>query len=128
MPPVLRLVLTADASQAKRLRNELRAWLREARINGATGHDITLAVDEAFVNAVEHPVDRSSREITVSGDVRSGRLVVRIADQGRWQASMDPDRPHYGRRLMNELMDRIEIERRRGGTTITLHKNIGPVS
>jgi anti-sigma regulatory factor (Ser/Thr protein kinase) len=122
--PALRLILTADASQAKRLRNELRAWLRDARINGATGHDVTLAVDEAFINAVEHPVDRSSREITVSGEVRSGRLVVRIADRGRWQASVDPDRPHYGRKLMDKLMDRVEIERHRGGTTITLHKII----
>ena len=54
----LELELRADPSEAKRLRNELHAWLLEAGINGSTGYDIAAAATEAFINAIEHPAQR----------------------------------------------------------------------
>jgi anti-sigma regulatory factor (Ser/Thr protein kinase) len=122
----LHLTLSADPSEATKLRNELRGWMSEAGINGPTGHDVVLAVDEAFSNAIQHPINRASQEITISGDIFEQRLIVRIADKGRWQTSVDPTRAHYGHHLMDKLMDRVEIDQHHTGTIVTLHETMFP--
>jgi anti-sigma regulatory factor (Ser/Thr protein kinase) len=69
MAETLHLALSADPSEAKRLRNQLHAWLLGAGINGSTGAEMVLAANEAFVNAVEHPRHRRSGEIVIRGHV-----------------------------------------------------------
>ncbi len=118
----LLLRLRANASEARRLRDELHAWLRSAGINGSTGAEIAVAVNEAFLNAVEHPLQRRSDEIVVRGGVFARHVVVHVHDEGEWQEEVDPSREHYGQQLMAVLMDRVHVERTRGGTTVTLRK------
>ena len=72
----LELELRADPSEAKRLRNELHAWLLEAGINGSTGYDIAAAATEAFINAIEHPAQRVSHQVNVRGQIDADRTVV----------------------------------------------------
>jgi anti-sigma regulatory factor (Ser/Thr protein kinase) len=120
----LDLVLPSNPSEAKRLRNELHAWLLAAGINGATGHDITTATNEAFANAVEHPLHRRSNEIRISGHITSKGVVITIRDDGDWQPIQDDGRHHYGYSLINNLMDTIDVARTRNGTIVTLRKTV----
>jgi anti-sigma regulatory factor (Ser/Thr protein kinase) len=120
----LHLVLHGDASAGRVLREEVRQWLAGARVNGATGEAIVSAVSEAFTNAVEHPVERTSDDVAVDGQIESNEVVLRVRDDGRWQHNMDPARGHYGFRLMEALMDSVVIDRADGGTLVTLRRAI----
>jgi anti-sigma regulatory factor (Ser/Thr protein kinase) len=124
MAQTLHLSLSAHPSEAKRLRNELHAWLLEAGINGSTGGEIVLAANEAFVNAVEHPRHRRSREIAIRGQVAEGRVVVSVSDDGRWQEDVDPSRDHFGQLLMWELMSIVRVRRGDAGTTVVLTRRL----
>jgi anti-sigma regulatory factor (Ser/Thr protein kinase) len=124
MTRALNLRLSGDPSEARKLRNELHRWLLDAGINGRLGHDIVLAADEAFSNAIQHPINRVSRDITISAEIHNKDLTVRIADQGQWQTSADPNRAHYGQQLMHQLMDSVEIDQHHTGTTVILHKTV----
>lgn len=124
MAQTLQFELSADPSEAKRLRNQLRAWLLKAGINGSIGAEIVLAANEAFVNAVEHPCHRRSGEIVIRGQVDEGQVVVWISDDGRWQEVADPSRDHYGQLLMEELMSIVRVQRSGAGTTVVLTRDL----
>jgi anti-sigma regulatory factor (Ser/Thr protein kinase) len=94
------------------------------RINGSTGSEITSAVTEAFINAVEHPRDRAAEQIAVEGSLRGRSVVFRVRDQGRWNDTVDDTRGHYGYRLMEALMDSVDVERGVAGTVVTLRRKI----
>lgn len=120
----LHLVLRSDASLAKKLRNAVRAWLARAGINGGASTEITYAVNEAFVNAVEHPRDRATDQVDVEGVVSSSDVVVRVRDDGTWNEDLDPDRRHFGLGVVMALMDSIEIERGASGSIVTLRRTL----
>jgi anti-sigma regulatory factor (Ser/Thr protein kinase) len=117
-------VVVDDASAGRRLRADLTRWLHAAGVNGTTGYEIVSAVSEAYANAVEHPVDRASRQVAIEGEFRGHEVVFRVSDQGRWDETRDPSRGHYGYRLMEAQMDSVEVERSRSGTVVTLRRTV----
>ena len=117
-------VVADDPSAGGRLRAELKAWLLAAGADGMVGDEIVSAVTEAFINAVEHPVDRAGKEIVVEGDVSGREVVFSVRDRGRWNPTVDPARDHYGYRLMAAQMDSVEVERGGSGTVVTLRRII----
>ena len=117
-------VVADDQSAGARLRIDLKKWLLGAGINGTTGDAIVSAVTEAFINAVEHPVDRSSGQVAVEGEVSGPEVVFRVRDQGRWNETVDLTRDHYGYRLMKAQMDSVEVERGGSGTVVTLRRTL----
>lgn len=123
MPRRLHLTF-GHAWDAKQLRNELRAWLREAGINGTIAIDIVLSANEPFINAVEHPTDKASNAIEVIGDIADNELVLRIRDHGRWQPTQDPSQNHYGHDLIRHLMTDTAVQPTPSGTTITLRRTL----
>ena len=120
MARTLRLSLVSERHEARKLRKELRRWLLEAGINGSTVAEIMLAANEAFINAVEHPLQRRSGQIEISGRVGDGHVVIRVGDDGRWQDYADRSRDHYGQLLMEALMSSVRVQRRETGTTVVL--------
>jgi len=119
----LELELTADPSQAKRLRNELHHWLLQGGINSSTGHDIILATVEAFANAVKHPVARATACIHIHGELQPDAVTLQIEDDGHWR---QPDRTRdtggFGLALMKSLMTDVHIEHSRDRTRVVLHR------
>ncbi len=120
----LQLTLSGEASDAKRLRNDVRAWLLDAGINGTTGNDIVLAANEAFINAVEHPTDKTQDTIEVSGEIGTHDVVLRIRDHGQWQHHTDPARGHYGHDLIRRIMTETTIQPLATGTVVTLRRTL----
>src|SRR5690242_8147634 len=121
----LDLDLTAEPSEAKRLRNELRRWLLQAGINGTTGDDITLSAVEAFANSVKHPVDRATGEIHVHGLVGSNAVTLIIEDDGHWRKP-DPTQNSagFGLALMKSFMTSVRIDRAERGTRVVLRRTL----
>ena len=119
-----RLTLSAEPSAAKRLRNELHAWLLANGINGTTGRDLILAATEAFGNAVKHPVARATDTVQVEGELVEGTVVLTIRDDGRWLEKRDKEEGHYGYTLMEALVDAVQVSHGAGGTAITLRRAV----
>lgn len=117
-------VVNADPASGRRLRVELKEWLLAAGVNGRIGPEIVSAVTEAFINAVEHPLERAGAQIAIDGEISGKEVVFHVRDQGRWNETVDPHRGHYGYRLMKAQMDSVEVERGASGTRVTLRRSI----
>jgi anti-sigma regulatory factor (Ser/Thr protein kinase) len=74
-----RLVLGTAPDEAKRLRNELHAWLLHVGIAGATRHDIAVAAHESFLNAVNHHLDDPDVNIYVEGEITDTDVIVTVS-------------------------------------------------
>ena len=121
----LELALSTDPTEAKRLRNELHRWLLSAGINGATGHDITLAAVEAFANAARHPLERRSDHVAVHGRLSEGAVTLVVEDDGHWrQPDRATDTGGFGLALMKSFMTSVHIERQPTGTYVTLRRDL----
>jgi anti-sigma regulatory factor (Ser/Thr protein kinase) len=118
------LAVADDPSAGGRLRAELREWLLAKGVNGVVGDEIVSAVTEAFINAVEHPVDRASGRVAVEGEFSGREVMFRVRDQGRWNETVDRTRDHYGYRLMEAQMDSVHVQRGGSGTVVTLRRTI----
>jgi anti-sigma regulatory factor (Ser/Thr protein kinase) len=99
--------------------------LLEAGVNGTTGDDLLMAATEAFINAVEHPVERASDRIVVRGEIDADRRVAfEIEDDGRWQPHADQARDHFGFLLMRAGVDSVDVARSDAGTIVTLIRRV----
>ena len=119
-----KFLVVGEPAEAVRLRVELRKWLDAAAITGLMRAEITSSVSEAFINAVEHPVDRAGAEITVEGEIDRREVEICVRDRGRWNERVDPTRDHNGLRLMEAQMDSVEVERTAEGTAVTLRRTV----
>ena len=128
MPRPFKLSLTSEPSEAKKLHNELQAWLLEFGINGAIGHDILLATNEAFLNAIEDSQEHVTRLIAISAQVAERDVVIHLhrpAQQRRPQVDASPGR--HSQSLLTALMNNVRIDRHQNGTSITLRKTLDRV-
>jgi anti-sigma regulatory factor (Ser/Thr protein kinase) len=125
VPASFEVELRSDVSEAKRLREELAAWLDDADINGSDRYEIVSAVSEAFLNAIEHPFERASERISVSGRIDDNRVVfVEVADDGQWKPIRDSGRAHLGYALMCAAVDSVQTINTDQGTTVRLRHRI----
>ena len=95
--------------------------------------EIKMAVIEACINAFEHSQSDSGR-IDINFHISDEELAITISDQGqgfdieerRDEVSRNREagesRRGWGLRIIEELMDRVEIESGATGTTLTLVK------
>ena len=114
----------AEADALGGLRHLLRRWL--ARYGGTQDevYDITVAVQEAAANAVEHAYAPGQAAFTVDAEHEGGEVVITVADRGQWR---EPRGAHRGRGLplMRELMDAVDVRNDSDGTAVVLRRNLG---
>jgi hypothetical protein len=88
-------------------------------------HDILVAATEAFTNAVTHARQPHSIAVHVEARSNQGAVEIVVRDHGGWQ-----DQPStgggLGLHLMHALMDTVEIETSRAGTTVRLRRLLDP--
>ncbi len=120
-----RYTLTPEAEVLGAMRRHLRRWLQETGANQAETAEITMAVNEAMQNAIEHGNAYAVAPITVALDLRTDDVVVVVRDLGHdGSRSPDPDRGR-GIQLMNALMDdaRVDLGGPMGGA-VTLRRRL----
>jgi anti-sigma regulatory factor (Ser/Thr protein kinase) len=118
------LTLPAESRSLAALRRVLGRWLKSAGAGETEIYEILVAVGEASANAIAHayPAGDASFEVAASRDGPRVEIVVR--DFGRWRAARGAER-HRGLTLMEQLMDQVEIDKGRGGTTVVLRRELG---
>ena len=117
----LTLSLPAEPEALITARRALRNWLAEVGVDPEALYDITLATGEACTNAIEHAY--APGEATFDLEAFRGRddVLVLVRDYGSWR----PPRGHNrgrGLKLMETLMDSVNVRREQAGTTVELRR------
>jgi anti-sigma regulatory factor (Ser/Thr protein kinase) len=126
-PSHLSIGLPARPEALRRLRQELRAWLGHIGVPGDEIAAITLACNEACTNAIEHPIAPRTELVQIEADVVDGLLAIVVRDSGRWRTpDSRPERERgFGLRLIQDLMDVVEVHRASDGTEVRMSRRIG---
>jgi serine phosphatase RsbU (regulator of sigma subunit)/anti-sigma regulatory factor (Ser/Thr protein kinase) len=125
-PPRLELELPAEPGSVGIVRRRLERWL----IDSGDGRDdvfaIKLAVSEACANAIEHaygPGDGHTVAVLAEREERG--LAIEIRDRGRWRSPRG-DARGLGLRIIERVMDTMEVRRAPEGTVVSMSKRPGP--
>jgi serine phosphatase RsbU (regulator of sigma subunit)/anti-sigma regulatory factor (Ser/Thr protein kinase) len=124
LPEELRTRWPADADALGTMRPLLRRWLRRWGADPEEVYDITVAVQEASANAVEHAYGPGRATFEVHASYADGTVTFVIRDRGRWRA---PRGTHRGRGLpmMRALMESVDVSQDEQGTVVVLRRTLG---
>ena len=117
----------ADADALGGLRHLLRRWLA---VHGASEneiYDITVAVQEAAANAVEHAYAPGTAAFSVDAHNEEGAIVVTVTDRGRWREARGQNRGR-GFPLMRGLMESVDVQPADHGTSVILRRTLEAAS
>jgi anti-sigma regulatory factor (Ser/Thr protein kinase) len=120
--PRLHLALPADPDELSVIRHTLERWLESANVTERDAYRITLATNEACMNAIEHARGRTDFEVdaAISGD----DVDVTVRDQGRWRSPRPSGVGGRGLDMMRELMDAVEVTPADGGTLVHMRRSV----
>jgi serine phosphatase RsbU (regulator of sigma subunit)/anti-sigma regulatory factor (Ser/Thr protein kinase) len=119
----VQLSLTAEARSLATLRRVLGRWLKRTGAGETEIYETLVAVGEACANAIAHayPAGEALFEVEASRD--GEELEITVRDHGRWRPARGEER-RRGLTLMEQLMERVEIDKRESGTTVVLRRPI----
>lgn len=126
-PAPLNITVAGEAASLAVVRRKLRAWLSTTGADDELCADILLAVGEAATNAAEHAPDGSGRpvQITVQAHLIGDTLRFRVSDNGSWKTPVASDcHRGHGIRLMNALVDGVDVTTTAEGTTVEMLKGL----
>ena len=122
--PSFHRIIERDPGALAPARAALRTWLDVHQVPEGIVEELILASSEALANAVEHAHPTPEGSIEFDGWIDGARVVVHVADDGRW-SERDPD-PVRGNGLliMRTLMDEVVVDREADGTRIELIRSL----
>ena len=124
IPAELHAELPADPAVLSRLRRLVRRWLRERGASDQLVTEITLAVNEACANAIEHAYSPSPATFEVHTSVTGGEVMIVVRDSGRWRAPRGEDRGR-GLTVIETAMDEVEVNPTGDGTEVVMRRRLG---
>jgi anti-sigma regulatory factor (Ser/Thr protein kinase) len=119
----LALTLPAEPEALITARRALRNWLNEVGADADALYDITLATGEACTNAIEHAYAPGEATFDIEATCSAGEVRVRVRDHGQWRAPRGRNRGR-GLKLMETLMDEVNVRRGPSGTTVELLRRL----
>ncbi len=123
VPAELELRLPAEPRVLSEVRRTLRRWLYE---QGATSQDlseVTIAVNEACTNAIEHAYSPAPATFELEARKSADELTVVVRDTGTWRS---PRGEHRGRglKIIETAMDEVELNRSAQGTELVMRRRL----
>jgi PAS domain S-box-containing protein len=123
---VARLRLSPDPDALVSLRRLTARWLREAGAEADETHDLVMAANEAWQNALEHGTQFARATVGVDLEVdRHHEVTITVRDPGPpsrlSRPASDPDRGR-GVELMRALADEVTLELAPHGSTVRLRR------
>jgi anti-sigma regulatory factor (Ser/Thr protein kinase) len=125
VPAVLELDMAAHPTTLAPLRQALRRWLREQAVEREVATEITIAVNEACANTIEHAYGPSRGRFTVRAERRNGCIEVTVRDQGRWRPPRGENRGR-GLKIIDAAMDEVSMRAGSTGTAVTMRRMLKP--
>jgi anti-sigma regulatory factor (Ser/Thr protein kinase) len=126
-PPRERLTGTwpADRRVLAGIRQLLRRWLRFQGANPDEVYDLTVAVQEACANAIEHAYRPGAQSFALDASANSGHVRIVVRDHGRWREPRGGRGRGRGLVLMRALTDVTEVLDGEEGTEVVLERSLG---
>ena len=103
---------------------ELRSWLESTHASRDEVAAIVLASWEACANALEHPIAPVTAEISIDATADCGTVCVAVKDSGLWLQRLPRTERGLGLKLINGLMDKVEITRNGAGTVVLMSRRL----
>jgi serine phosphatase RsbU (regulator of sigma subunit)/anti-sigma regulatory factor (Ser/Thr protein kinase) len=121
----LHLDVPADANELALVRHSLSRWLDAADVDERDAYRVTLAANEACMNAIEHAFAPSDERLEVDARIQNGGVDVRVRDHGHWR-ERERGNGSGGRGLafMRSLMDQVEVTPGASGTTVRMRREV----
>ncbi len=121
IPSELDLGPAADPRVLADVRQTLRRWLRDQDADDNETMEITLAVNEACANAIEHAYSPAPARFRLHASCDDRTVSVVVSDYGSWRPPRGDDRGR-GLTIMEAAMDTVEVDVGDGGTRITMRR------
>ncbi len=118
------LRLPADPAALAQLRRRMSRFLQSAGASRDEEFEITLAVSEAAMNAIEHAYGTAEAEFELKARVAGGEFTAEVRDHGRWRAPREGDRGR-GLTIMHDLMQDVAVSPEPNGTTVRMRRRVG---
>jgi anti-sigma regulatory factor (Ser/Thr protein kinase)/putative methionine-R-sulfoxide reductase with GAF domain len=125
VPSELHFELAAEPTTLASVRRALRRWLRDRGADDGQITEITLAVNEACANAIEHAYAPSPANFELDAVMAGDGVVITIRDAGSWRAPRGEDRGR-GLTIIETAMDAVDVNTTANGTEIVMRRRIGP--
>jgi len=124
LPDPMRVTLPADRDSAPLFRRLLSRWLEDKGAGQWDSDAVLLAAAEACSNAIEHayPPDQRAFDVEVAGG-DDDDVAVTVRDYGSWRPPRGTNRGR-GIKMMEALVDSVEIDRRDDGTTVKIRHQL----
>jgi anti-sigma regulatory factor (Ser/Thr protein kinase) len=123
IPAELELTLSADPRVLAEVRRTLRRWLYERGAGAEDMSEVTIAVNEACTNAIEHAYSPAPAAFELTARTDDGDLTVVVRDTGTWRT---PRGQHRGRglKIIEAAMDDVELNRSATGTELVMRRRL----
>jgi anti-sigma regulatory factor (Ser/Thr protein kinase) len=119
----IELEVRGDPGALRAFRATTRRWIASASSDRDEVDDVTMAVNEAVQNAIEHGHRRRRTPVAVVLQRDGADLALTVRDSGRWMDNSPGDRGR-GLELMRALVDDVDVSTARGGTTVVLRRRL----
>ena len=123
LPAELSMRLPADPRVLADVRRVLRRWLRNRGAGDQDTARITLSVNEACTNAIEHAYSPAPADFDLRASATDGDVTIVVSDAGRWRTARGPNRGH-GLAMIDGAMDEVEINSGVTGTEVVMRKRV----
>jgi GAF domain-containing protein/anti-sigma regulatory factor (Ser/Thr protein kinase) len=123
IPLELHLQLSAEPNMLARVRRLLRRWLHERGATSPTVAEITLAVNEAAANAIEHAYPPGPAKFWVDATRTADAVTITVRDTGQWRPARGENRGR-GLTIIESAMDEVEVSTSATGTEIVMRKRL----
>jgi anti-sigma regulatory factor (Ser/Thr protein kinase) len=123
-PESLQLVRPADPTTLAPMRRTLRRWLAACETTDAESHDIVLACNEAFANAIEHAYGPGDGTVQLRAALADHEISITVRDFGRWRKPRGENRGR-GLNLIEAVMDSLTVVKgEREGTEVRMVRKL----
>jgi anti-sigma regulatory factor (Ser/Thr protein kinase) len=119
----IELTLRAEPESLASMRRSVGRWLRSAGATDAEAYELLVACGEACSNAIAHAYPPGEAAYAVETRQADSGVELQIRDYGEWRA---PRAGSQGRglRLIEQLVDRLEITHGSDGTIVTMWRRL----
>jgi serine phosphatase RsbU (regulator of sigma subunit)/anti-sigma regulatory factor (Ser/Thr protein kinase) len=117
----LHLEPRTDPDELAPVRHTLERWLEAANVEERDAYRITLAANEACMNAIEHAGAPGS--FVLDAEIDGAQVNVTVRDNGSWRPVRGVTAGR-GLDMMQELMDVVDVAPEEGGTTVRLRRAV----
>jgi GAF domain-containing protein/anti-sigma regulatory factor (Ser/Thr protein kinase) len=123
IPAELELKLSAEPRVLAEVRRTLRRWLYERGAAAEDLSEVTIAVNEACTNAIEHAYSPMPAAFELWARTDADELTVVVRDSGTWRS---PRGQHRGRglKIIEAAMDDVELNRSTTGTELVMRRRL----